>query len=52
MQLNSNIEAHKWGTPSIVDSGTAIYRAGVWGVVLKLDEKNCVAQLYLGRIQQ
>jgi hypothetical protein len=42
----------KWGVPSTVQQGTAIYLATPWCVVLKLDESNHVAQLYLGRVAQ
>lgn len=42
----------KWGTPSTVQNETAIYKAGSSCVVLKLDEHDSVAQLYLGRVAQ
>jgi hypothetical protein len=42
----------KWGAPSTAGEGTAIYVAGPWCVVLKLDENNLVVQLYLGRVAQ
>ncbi len=40
----------RWGAPSTVKDRTAMYLAGSWGVVLKLDELNRVSQLYLGRL--
>ncbi len=39
----------RWGEPPIIQGDTAIYRAGAWVVVLKLDQKNRVKQLGLGR---
>jgi len=38
----------RWGDPSSAQGETAIYRAGRWGVVLKLDQDAKVVQLYLG----
>lgn len=42
----------KWGVPTNVQAGTAVYLAGAWWVVVKLDDANRVVQLYLGRVVQ
>ncbi|MHB8068920.1 MAG: hypothetical protein ACYDIC_13600 [Desulfobaccales bacterium] len=39
----------RWGEPSLVQGETALYRAGDWVVVLKLDQRDKVKQLGLGR---
>lgn len=40
----------RWGLPSSIQGPTAIYRAGSWGAVVRLDETNHVVQLSLGRL--
>ena len=38
----------RWGLPSSIQGPTAIYRAGSWGAVVRLDETDHVVQLSLG----
>ncbi len=38
----------RWGMPSSIQGPTAIYRAGSWGAVVRIDESNHVVQLSLG----
>lgn len=40
----------RWGDPPSVSGPLAIYRAGIWGVFVKLDEDDQVKQLGVGRI--
>ena len=38
----------RWGMPSVIQGPTAIYRAGSWGVVVRIDETDHVVQLSVG----
>lgn len=38
----------RWGLPSSIQGPTAIYRAGSWGAVVRIDETDHVVQLSLG----
>jgi hypothetical protein len=40
----------RWGVPPSIDGPTAIYRAGYWGVVVRIDETDHIVQLGLGRL--
>ncbi|MBY0578864.1 MAG: hypothetical protein K2P57_07435 [Burkholderiales bacterium] len=40
----------RWGMPSVIQGPTAIYRAGSWGAVIRLDETNHVVQLSVGTL--
>jgi hypothetical protein len=39
----------QWGPPSSAQGDTALYRAGDWVVVIKLDQNQMVVQLGIGR---
>jgi hypothetical protein len=38
----------RWGMPSTIQGATAIYRAGSWGAIVRIDTTNHVSQLSLG----